>query len=289
MKATKRKGTFLVTLIVTMAVTVLGRLNIHAEDVKEGTKAGDRMVLTIKGVEYPFRWCPAGTFTMGSPVSEPGRNRNETQHQVTLTNGFWMLETEVTQEMWESVTGKNPSEFQNSKKMPVHTVSWMDCRRYIDQLDALNVAPVGYKFSLPTEAQWEYACRAGTAMTYHFGSTMSSTNANFGKNVNKTTEVGSYPANTWGLYDMHGNVAEWCSGAPRVYSSDNITNPPDAPWHVSLSEPTELEGGAGPRGVLRGGAYSWDGIEFCRSAARNLCPSYERYSSLGLRLALVRE
>jgi len=108
-------------------------------------KAGERMVLTMEGVEYPFRWCPPGTFLMSSPESEPWRDEDEgtTQHQVTLTKGFWMLETEVTQAMWESVTGENPSYFKGPKKLPVEQVSWDDCQEYIRKLNALNVAPAG--------------------------------------------------------------------------------------------------------------------------------------------------
>ena len=113
---------------------------------EERLKAGERMVLTIKGVEYPFRWCPAGTFTMGSPKDEKGRSGDETQHSVTLTQGFWMLETEVAQQMWESVTGENPSEFKGAK-LPVEMVSWKDCQNYINQLNGLCLAPSGMKFS----------------------------------------------------------------------------------------------------------------------------------------------
>ncbi|MGL6225053.1 MAG: SUMF1/EgtB/PvdO family nonheme iron enzyme, partial [Thermoguttaceae bacterium] len=125
----------------------------------QGKSAGERKVLTIKGVEYAFRWCPAGTFEMGSPTSEKDRGGDETQHQVTLSKGFWMLETEVTQEMWKSVMGSNPSGFKG-KNLPVETVSWDDCQNFIKQLN--NSSPSGFKFSLPTEAHWEYACRAGT-------------------------------------------------------------------------------------------------------------------------------
>ena len=126
---------------------------------REG-KAGELMVLTIKGIKYPFRWCPPGTFEMG--VGE-GYLRH-----VMLTHGFWMLETEVTQAMWENIMRKNPSHFKG-KKLPVEQVSWDDCQEFIKKLNGLKVAPKGYLFSLPTEAQWEYACRAGTTTPFHFG------------------------------------------------------------------------------------------------------------------------
>jgi len=132
-------------------------------------KAGSRMALSIQGVEYAFRWCPADTFMMGSPTSEKDRRDNEAQHRVTLTRGFWMLETQVTQEMWRSVMGNNPSQFKDSKKLPVERVSWNDCQEFIKKLNTLGATQSGFRFSLPTEAMWEYACRAGTTTPYHLG------------------------------------------------------------------------------------------------------------------------
>ena len=172
-------------------------------DEEQKRQAGDRLVLPIKDVEYPFRWCPPGMFMMGSPTSETWRDEDETLHQVTLTHGFWMLETEVTQRMWEGVIGDNPSYFRGSK-LPVETVFWNDCQKYIKKLNDLKVAPAGFKFSLPTEAQWEYACRAGTTTAYHFGNTLTKEQASI--DGDKPKDVGSYPANAWGLRDMHGNV-----------------------------------------------------------------------------------
>jgi tetratricopeptide (TPR) repeat protein len=117
------------------------------ERIKEQMKdAGKQMALKIKDVEYAFRFCPAGKFQMGE----------EGGHQVTLSKGFWMLETEVTQAMWESVMGNNPSDFKGAK-LPVECVSWNGCQEFIKKLNDLKVAPAGFKFSLPTEAQWEYA------------------------------------------------------------------------------------------------------------------------------------
>jgi formylglycine-generating enzyme required for sulfatase activity len=167
-------------------------------------RAGERMVIKIKGVEYAFRWCPSGKFLMGSPESEKQRSAGERHHQVTLTRGFWMLETEVTQLMWESVMGSNPSNFKGLT-LPVESVSWDDCQEFITKLNThladTPAAPKGFKFALPTESQWEYACRAGTTTAYHFGGTLTKEQANFdGSNIiGKTTEVGSYPANAWGL------------------------------------------------------------------------------------------
>ena len=286
-------------------------------------KAGDRMVLIIKDekclfpweVEYPFRWCPAGTFMMGSPTSEIDRFNNEVQHQVTLTHGVWMLETPVTQAMWTIVMGKNPSYFRGNGKLPVECVSWYDCQEYIEKLNDHGIAPNGYRFSLPTEAQWEYACRAGTTAPFNFRTTLEN-----GDKANccgqyyfydtyakvkdvvvvhpeyfyieppdeiseknkpeappeKTTEVGSYLANAWGLYDMHGNVGEWCLDCYGDYPSDSVTDP------VAVSSDHNAYR------VFRGGSY-FDAAECCRSASRDgdmFCP-WEPDAFNGLRLSLI--
>ena len=243
----------------------------------------ERLVLTIMGVEFPFRWCPAGTFTMGSPTSEAERADDETQHRVTLSRGFWMLETPVTQAMWEKVMGSNPSYFKGAK-LPVESVSWGDCQEYIKQLNGLGVTPLGYRFSLPTEAQWEYACRAGTTAAFNFGSVLNGDKANCdgnhpygtstkGQYLKKTSEVGSYPANAWGLFDMHGNVYEWCLDRYGGYPSGSVTDP------TGVS--------SGSLRVLRGG--SWSLIAGgCRSALRGYDVPSNRLSDCGVRPALVR-
>ena len=260
-----------------------GEATVQTNSAAQERKAGDRMVLTIKDVEYAFRWCPAGTFTMGSPASEPNRNSNETQHPVMLTRGFWMLETEVTQKMWEGVMGNNPSYFKDSKrfpveKFPVERVSWNDCQEYIKKLNELLAgtpgAPAGFKFSLPTEAQWEYACRAGMTTPYHFGNTLNEEQANL--KGGQTKDVGSYPANAWGLHDMHGNVWEWCLDRYGDYPNGAVTDPMG----------TERVSNRVSNRVLRGGYWSYY-AKHCRSADRlNFVPS--AWSVLiGLRVSLV--
>ena len=251
---------------------------------EQDRKAGNRMVLTIKDVEYPFCWCPAETFTMGSPDSEFWRIGNEKQHSVTFTKGYWMLETEVTQQMWEGVTGKNRSRFKGAK-LPVERVSWEDCQKYISQLNDMGIAPRGMKFSLPTDAQWEYACRAGTTTPYHFGSALNGDNANCngtmpygteksGMYLKKTVEAGSYPANAWGLYDMHGNVWEWCSDWYGADCSSSETDP---------TGPT-----TGSFRVIRGGGL-YSNSSDCRSAIRICYAPPNRGSNIGFRLALVHD
>jgi formylglycine-generating enzyme required for sulfatase activity len=250
------------------------------EKIKSGNHVGERMTLTINNVEYAFRWCPAGTFLMGSSESEEYRGNNETQHQVTLSRGFWMQETEVTQEQWESVMGNNPSQFKGNQ-LPVENVSWEDCQEYMRKMNALILSD--YEFSLPTEAQWEYACRAGSTTPFNFGSTLNGDKANCDGNypygtstkgtyLKKTASVGSYQANAWGLYDMHGNVWEWCSDWYGDYLVGSVTDPTRA--------------NNGSYRALRGG--SWYCLaKYCRSAFQYIVlPMYGDYE-LGVRCSLV--
>ena len=143
--------------------------------------AGTRKTLEIAGVEFPFRYCPPGTFTMGSPASETGFWAfRETPHSVTLTRGFWTLETPVTQGMYKAVDGSNPSAFKFGKRFPVENVSWWHCQAFLEALERLNVAPTGFAFRLPWEAEWEYACRAGTSTAYYWGDAWDDARANCG-------------------------------------------------------------------------------------------------------------
>ena len=250
-------------LFLTLSCLLLFATTGFAEQPEGEHKAGERMVLTINDVEYAFRWCPPGTFMMGYPTR---------QVSVTLSRGFWMLETEVTQAMWTSVMGDNPSYFQGLN-LPVETVSWNDSQQFIQRLNELGIAPAGFRFSLPTEAQWEYACRAGTTTAYHFGDTLTSEQANFGGVVNQTSEVSRYPANAWGLRDMHGNVLEWC----QDWLGNN--NPSGA-----VTDPTGPATGIAR--VIRDGSWLDNAVD-CRSASRGGAIPSGRTEVLGLRLALV--
>jgi len=260
---------------------------VSASSCTKAPPATERMVLTINGVEYAFRQCPDGTFMMGSPAKEQGRYGNETQHQVTLTQDFWMLETPVTQEMWESVMGGNPSYFKGSGQLPVEQVSWDDCQEYVQRLNALKVAPSGYKFSLPTEAQWEYACRAGTTTALNDGKNLKDDQYdcpnldklgwyNWKNKESQTHEVGLKKANAWGLFDMHGNVREWCLDKSTSYPEDSVTDPLGHSNDVLLLH------------VFRGG--SWKGIaRYCRSACRGFGTPSSRNENVGARIALVHQ
>ncbi|MDO4550012.1 MAG: bifunctional serine/threonine-protein kinase/formylglycine-generating enzyme family protein [Planctomycetia bacterium] len=230
----------------------------------EDPEPGVRMVKTINGVEFAFRWCPAGEFMMGSPSSEAGRDNDETQHRVTLTKGFWMLETQVTQEMWQSVMGNNPSRFKGNK-LPVECVSLDDCQEFCQKLRNL-----GLNIQLPTEAQWEYACRAGTTGAY--AGDLDSM-AWYDSNSDSTTHaVGQKNPNAWGLYDMHGNVWEWCADWKGSYIIGSVTDPTGPAF--------------GSYRVIRGG--NWGIIaRYCRSAVRGRdIPTY-RGDFLGFRPVLV--
>ena len=263
----------------------------NAPPAEQDRKAGERMTLTIKDIEYAFRWCPAGSFMMGSPRGENGRDNDEGLHRVTLSKGFWMLETVVTQMMWVTVMGTEPSYFKGDlQKLPVEKVSWDDCQEYIQKLNDLLAgtpgAPAGFKFSLPTEAQWEYACRAGTTTAYHFGDTLNGDKANCdgthpypymptgttakGPYLMKTTEVRTYPANAWGLYDMHGNVREWCLD----WYEGIVTDPPGY--------------SKGERRVFRGGAWAFSAWN-CRAAYRTSLAPSQRNAYTGVRLSLVSD
>ncbi|MFA5258000.1 MAG: SUMF1/EgtB/PvdO family nonheme iron enzyme, partial [Opitutales bacterium] len=203
---------------------------------------------TVPDSSIDMVWVAPGTFTMGSPESEPERTGDETQHSVKISKGFWLGKYEVTQGQWESVMGNNPSYFDTAgSDAPVEEVSWDDamefCHKLTDTERAAGRIPAGYEYSLPTEAQWEYACRAGTSTLFSFGSDADnmyqygnycdSSNTNgfdwqdksHDDGTDKTALAGHYKPNAWGLYDMHGNVWEWCYDLHGSYPSDAVTDP----------------------------------------------------------------
>jgi formylglycine-generating enzyme required for sulfatase activity len=223
-----------------------------------------------------FAWIPPGTFLMGSPKDEADRSDDETQHKVTLSKGFYMGIHLVTQEHWQAVMGNNPSNFKGEKNLPVEQVSWEDCQEFIKKLRDKDKKA----YRLPSEAEWEYACRAGTTTPFFFGATISTDQANYDGNHiygngkkgvyrQKTTPVGSFPANTWGLFDTHGNLWEWCQDWLGDYPQNDVVDP-QGPH-------------AGQYRVLRGG--SWLYIpQFCRSACRGGNQPGFRINFYGLRV-----
>ena len=184
---------------------------------------------TVPDLSLEMLWCKPGAFQMGSPEDEEDRFDDETLHEVTLTSGYWLGKHPVTQTQWERVMGDNPSSFKGANR-PVEEVSWNDVTSFCEKLTELEREagrlPAGMAYQLPTEAQWEYACRAGTTTAHAFGDELLAKDANFGRSVGETTDVGKYPANAWGFHDMHGNVDEWCADwFEENYPTGNVTNP----------------------------------------------------------------
>ena len=209
---------------------------------------------------------PAGTFMMGSPESEKGRFSNETQHKVILTKPFYLGRFTITQEQWKLVMGNNPSQTKGTK-LPVTDVSWNDCKDFIKKLNANSSG--GYR--LPTESEWEYACRAGTTTAYSFGDNITPKDANyFDSNTGKTLAGGSYKPNAFGLYDMHGNVWEWCEDLMGEYPKETVTDPKGS----SNSE----------QRILRGGSFKDVGLSLRSSLRCGYPPDQASYLN-GLRLA----
>src|SRR5262245_37989788 len=189
-----------------------------------GARPGDER--EVAGVR--LCWCPPGKFVMGSPPDEPERRPGEDQVEVTLTKGFWMATYEATQGQWKRVVGELPgpltAELPEGDDYPVGNVNFAEAEAFCRKLTELGRQSgellAGWEFRLPTEAQWEYACRAGTTTATAFGNSLGRTQANFqgkpynggenGPSLKQAVKVGSYPANAWGLHDMHGNIFEWC-------------------------------------------------------------------------------
>jgi formylglycine-generating enzyme required for sulfatase activity len=250
-------------------------------------------------------WIPSGTFTMGSPTSEAQRSSSETQHTVTLTKGFYIGKYAVTQGEYLALMGSNPSYFTTRDffgqtipadlNRPVEQVGWVDATNYCTHLtqqeQAAGRLPVGWAYRLPTESEREYACRAGTTTAFNFGSGIHGGMASFFDSYEydasvgeisvsnpavawlpRTTAVGSYQPNAWGLYDMHGNVSEWCRDLFGTYPTGSVTDP---------------QGGAsGSIHVIRGGCFYTHGA-YCRSAYRDFGSLSLKNNGIGFRVVLA--
>ena len=233
--------------------------------------------LTIQQITQRFRWITPGTFLMGSPDSEPERRDNETQHEVTLTNGFWMADSTCTQALWTAIMDNNPSRFQDESNLPVENISWLVVQPFIEKLNTLFPDLHAH---LPTEAQWEYACRASTQTPFSFGENITPEQVNYDGNYpyaggetglyrKRTVPVKSLPPNPWGLYEMHGNVWEWCADWYEEYPTQAVINP--------------LGPDQGTSRVLRGGSWYLIGRRTRSAIRRRYVPNYHR-DIIGFRL-----
>jgi formylglycine-generating enzyme required for sulfatase activity len=255
----------------------------RSSNTADGSGAGD----TSSPVEgRSFRgmvWIPAGQFTMGSPLEEAGRDLDEgPQTVVTLTRGFWIGAREITQAEYTAVMRSNPSAFAGNPQFPVEKVTWRDAKDYCERLTQLQekagALPPGYAYRLPTEAEWEYACRAGSHTRFSYGEDPEVRRlpdyAWYGDNCDSSPHpVGLKQPNPWGLYDMHGNVLEWClDAATSSLPGGTVTNH-QAPEDSSLR-------------IARGGSWLY-GPKSCRAANRDSYGEFTRCSDLGFRVVLA--
>lgn len=258
-----------------------------------GTHAGAER--TVNGI--PLRWCPAGRFRMGSPRTEPERRPGENQVAVTLSKGFWIGQYEVTQGQWRQIMGSLPGELTAGagEDFPVYAMNFAEaedfCARLSEKARAAGACPERWEFRLPTEAQWEYACRAGTTTATAFGDSLGNKQANFqgkpyngapaGPPLQRAAKVGSYPANAWGIHDMHGNLFEWCRDWYHIRLPGGI----DPDLHDAKATATPSGNGALSR-ARRGGCWADEGWP-CRSAFRLRFEPDRRADHIGLRVVLV--
>ncbi len=238
---------------------------------------------------------------MGSPQNEPERRPFETQIPVTLTRGFWIGAFEVTQADWKRVVGELPgeptAELPVADRLPVGNVNFAEAEGFCARLTELarksGELPAGWEFRLPTEAQWEYACRAGTTTATAFGNSLGSKQANIkgdkpynggelGPTLGRACEVGNYPANAWGIYDMHGNTCEWC----RDWFHARYPGGADPDLHDAPSTATKNRTGDVSRS--RRGSCWCDDAWASRSAFRQRFEPNRRYDHIGFRVVLVQ-
>ena len=205
-------------------------------------------------------WCPPSGYVRGE---------GDEAHQVILTKGFYLGKYEVTQQQYEKVIGTNPSNFKGDK-FPVELVSWNDAVAFCEELNKKERILRGWQFTLPTEAQWEYACRAGTTTVYSWGDSITTSDANYNSNIGQTTSVGQYSANPWGFFDMHGNVWEWAADWQDTYPSGSVIDP--------------LGSSNGSLRVHRGGSWLY-AAAYLRSAFRGGNDPDFRDSGIGFRVA----
>lgn len=232
-------------------------------------------------------WCPPGEFMMGSPVTEAGRRFDEGPVATQLTRGFWMARFEVTQADWRRVVGPYPdrpptAEFGVGDEVPMYWVNYFEaeafCARLTQRARASGAVSNAERFGIPTEAQWEYACRAGTTTATAFGDVVDSFTANLKGGAGRAVPVGRYQPNAWGLHDMHGNIFEWC----RDWYHRTLPGGVDPNLSHLLGIPNR--DGSYSR-TRRGGAWN-DPTDYCRSACRSRYEPERRSDHIGVRVVL---
>jgi|Deesub1362A_J573_1020465.scaffolds.fasta_scaffold00178_60 formylglycine-generating enzyme required for sulfatase activity len=265
----------------------VGALSFLAVGYATGQGWGENLERFVNSLGMEFVLVKPGSFLMGSPENEPYRDSDETLHRVILTRPFYLQTTEVTQAQWRSLMGSNPS---HAKKCggdcPVERVSWYDCQKFLKRLNSLGDG----RYRLPTEAEWEYACRAGKSTAYPWGDRIDCTRAMFRNNTRRGTDscvpyvrskglrpdspapVKSYPPNPWGIFDMTGNVWEWVEDWYGPYPRSTVRDPKGPP--------------SGSQKVRRGGSWFKFGF-YLRCANRNRSHPAVRYRTTGFRV--VRE
>ena len=239
-------------------------------------RPSEKTVMLPGDVSLELKLIPAGTFVMGSAQNEKDRHDDEgPERQVTISRPFYMGIYELTQGQWAAVTGENPSVFKdqpNFREYPVDMVSWQDCQVFFEKLNGLGLG----KFRLPTEAEWEYACRAGTSARYYWGDDLHYDSVNvhgwhYSRSEGRSQPVGSKTSNPWGLYDMSGNVWEWCSDWKSPYPATDQTDPEGPP--------------SGEERIFRSGSW-FNKAATLRSANRNAHVPGQPYTNIGLRVVM---
>jgi formylglycine-generating enzyme required for sulfatase activity len=236
-----------------------------AQEPMEVKKTPSDLKIHTNSLGMELVWIPPGNFRMGSPKNEPDRVTDELLHKVTLSKGFYMSRHLITVEKWKAVMGDSPTTRSLAPKLPLPGLSWDDCQHFIEKLSKKEKI----QYRLPTEAEWEYACRAGTTTPYWTGKNISTAQANIAADLESSVQIhggrgpdryyerlevaGSYPPNPFGLYDMHGGIWQWCNDWYGPYPDKDVVDPPGP--------------NRGDARVLRGGCFNRP-PQFCRAAQR---------------------
>jgi formylglycine-generating enzyme len=268
------------TLELTSAVRQADRAMLETR-LRDLTRQGIRPVgpFFTNSIGMEFVWIPAGRFRMGSPRSQQGRDQDETLHTVVFPRGFYMSIHLVTQKHWVRVMKNNPSHFREGEDLPVEWISWLDCQRFCRRLKKID----GNEYRLPTEAEWEYSCRAGSSTAFHFGDDIGFDDANYESSYsyrktrehpprNRTTPVGSFRPNAFGLYDCHGNLQEFCQDWYGPYPIRRVIDPKGPE--------------SGENRMIRGGSWGAHPAR-CRCAEREWMRSDDRSQFVGFRICFT--